>query len=113
MSGARAATLNAIAEASGAPKGSLYHRFASRDELLAEMWVRAVRRSQDAFIEAVQDADPLHAAIAGALSIHDFAVHAEPDARLLASLRREDLVANVDTPALRRTLDEINQPLEA
>jgi AcrR family transcriptional regulator len=111
--GARSATLNAIAVASGAPKGSLYHRFASRDDLLAQMWIRTVRRSQDAFLEAVQAPEPMAAAVAAALSIHDFAQREPADARLLASLRREDLIASVDSPALRRALNEINRPLQA
>ncbi len=111
--GARSATLNAIAEASGAPKGSLYHRFASRDDLLAQMWIRAVRRSQTAFIQAIQAPDAMDAAVAAAMSIHDFAQREPADARLLASLRREDLIASVDSSELRRALDEINRPLQA
>jgi AcrR family transcriptional regulator len=110
--GARSATLNAIAEASGAPKGSIYHRFASLNALLAEMWMRAVRRSQTAFIEALEQPDPMTAAIAGALSIHDFAQREPADARLLASLRREDLIDSVKEPRLRRELAELNRPLQ-
>ncbi len=110
--GARSATLNAIAEASGAPKGSIYHRFASLEELLAAMWIRAVRRSQRAFIEALEEPDAISAAIAGALSIHDFARHHPADARLLASLRREDLIARVEEPRLRGELAELNRPLQ-
>ena len=111
--GARSATLNAIAESSGAPKGSIYHRFASLNELLAEMWIRAVQRSQKDFIEALAQPDPMSAAIAGALSIHDFARREPADAQLLASLRREDLIDSVGTPRLQRRLAELNRPLEA
>jgi AcrR family transcriptional regulator len=111
--GARSATVNAIAEASGAPKGSIYHRFASLDELLAEMWIRAVRRSQRAFIEALERPDAMSAALAGALSIHDFAEKEPGDALLLASLRREDLIESVKTPRLRRDLEQLNEPLQA
>ena len=110
--GARAATLNAIAQASGAPKGSIYHRFASLNELLAVMWIRAVRRSQQAFIAALEEPDAMSAAIAAALSLHDFAQREPADARLLASLRREDLIDNVDTPQLKGELAALNQPLQ-
>jgi AcrR family transcriptional regulator len=110
--GARAATLNAIAAASGAPKGSIYHRFASLNELLATMWIRAVKRSQDSFIEALEDPDPINAAIAAALSIWDFSQQHPQDARLLASLRREDLIHTVTTPRLRRELAQLNRPLQ-
>jgi AcrR family transcriptional regulator len=110
--GARSATVTAIADASGAPKGSIYHRFNSLDDLLAEMWIRAVRRSQREFVEGLQVPDPAAAAVGGALSLYDFAEREAADARLLASLRREDLMATVDSPKLRRELEELNRPLE-
>ena len=109
--GARSATLNAIADASGAPKGSIYHRFASLNDLLAAMWARAVHRSQNAFLAALDEPDAMNAAIACALSIHDFAQREPADARLLASLRREDLIERVEAPRLRRELAELNRPL--
>lgn len=111
--GARRATLQAIGEATGAPKGSLYHRFASRDDLLAEVWMRAVKRSQRAFIEAVEGHRGMAAAAAGALSIYDFADRDPSDAQLLASMRQQDLIESASTPAVRRALSEINQPLRA
>jgi len=109
--GARAATLKAIVNASGAPKGSLYHRFASLNDLLAEVWMRAARRSQTAFINALQQEDPREAAISAALSIYDFAVKEPRDARLLVSLRREDLVGVVASARLRKELAGLNRPL--
>jgi AcrR family transcriptional regulator len=111
-SGARSTTLNAIAKASGAPKGSVYHRFASLNDLLAAMWIRAVRRAQGAFLEAVDEPDPTVAAVAAALSLHDFAKREPADARLLASLRREDLIQGVEAPALRRELAGLNEPVQ-
>jgi AcrR family transcriptional regulator len=110
--GARSATVNAIATTSGTPKGSIYHRFASLNDLLAEMWTRAVHRSQGRFIEALREPEPMAAAIAAALSIHDFASAEPADARLLASLRREDLIESVEAPRARRRLAEANRPLE-
>jgi AcrR family transcriptional regulator len=110
--GARSATINAIAAASGAPKGSLYHRFASLDELLAEMWIRAVRRSQAAFLEALGEPEAIRAGVRAALSIHDFAEREPGDARLLAALRRADLIESVDAPRLVDELAAINRPLE-
>ena len=52
--GAPEATIQAIAAESGAPTGSIYHAFGSREALLARMWVRAARRSQERFLEAAQ-----------------------------------------------------------
>lgn len=56
--GLRAATVAAIASESGAPVGSIYHRFGSIDQLLAEIWLRAARRSQELFIERAQGSGP-------------------------------------------------------
>ena len=53
QSGTRAATIDRVVAASGAPKGSVYHRFATIDDLLIATWLRAVRRTQDAFLEAI------------------------------------------------------------
>ena len=110
--GARSATLNEITKASRVPKGSVYHRYPSLNDLLAAMWMRAVRRAQTAFLDAVDQPDPLAAAVAGALSLHDFAKHHPADARLLASLRRLDLVNDVESGELRRELAQLNQPVE-
>jgi AcrR family transcriptional regulator len=111
--GARVATIDAIAAASGAPKGSLYHRFASLNDLLAEMWMRAARRSQASFLLALNEPDAMDAAIAAAVSLYDFAASERADARLLASMRREDLVELAAAPRLTRELQELNLPLEA
>jgi AcrR family transcriptional regulator len=110
--GARAATVNSIATASGAPKGSIYHRFTTTGDLLATMWLRAVRRAQAGVLDAVKIDDPVEAALAGGLSVYDFACAEPADARLLASLRREDLVASVSDRMLRRELSAANNTLQ-
>jgi AcrR family transcriptional regulator len=107
------ATITEIATTSGAPSGSIYHRFGSRDAVLAEMWIRAVARSQDRFTAAVDAADqPLNAAVAAGLSIFDFADHEYDDARLLVSLRREQLIRSPLPPQLANRLHKLNEPVE-
>ncbi|MCA1655082.1 MAG: TetR/AcrR family transcriptional regulator, partial [Pseudonocardiaceae bacterium] len=54
----RAVTTGGISERSGAPVGSLYHRFGSRDALLASLWLRTVRRFQEGLTTAVAGAEP-------------------------------------------------------
>ncbi len=58
-----------IAEVAGeldGPVGSIYHRFASRDELLVRLWLRAIRRFHEGLLSAL-DVDDAHTAlIAGA-----------------------------------------------
>jgi len=111
-SGATAATIAEIARTSGAPVGSIYHRFKSRDELLARLWIRAVGRSQGAFLVALQQADPTEAAVAAALAILDFCEDEPADAHLLVSFRREDLLRAAPTPELAGELAELNHPVE-
>ena len=94
--GARAATVAAIARASGAPTGSLYHAFGSRDALLTAAWERAARRSQAAWVQAAERPDPVEAGAAMALSLLAFAREQRDDCRLLLGMRVEDLV---DGPA--------------
>jgi hypothetical protein len=74
--------------------------------------LRAVRRSQDRFLQQLNaSADPVEAAVAAGLALQDFA-HEEPaDARLLAAVRREDLVGEVSDPALVVALQEVNERL--
>jgi AcrR family transcriptional regulator len=110
--GARCVTVDRIVATSGAPKGSVYHRFSTVDDLLATMWLRAVRRSQDRFLQQLDaSGDPVEAAVAAGLAIQDFASEEPADARLLASLRREDLVGEVTDPALVVALQEVNDRL--
>lgn len=111
--GAKETTVAAIAAASGAPKGSIYHRFASAGDLLAAMWLRAVRRAQAGLFDAMAVVDPVEAALAAGLSVERFARTETADAKLLASLRREDLVTRVSDQQLRRELEAANEELEA
>src|SRR5919197_6633039 len=86
--GARGVTVDRIVAMSGAPKGSVYHRFSTVNDLLASMWLRGVRRSQERFLEPLRsDGDPVEAAVAAGLAIHDLALDEPADARLLAAMR--------------------------
>jgi AcrR family transcriptional regulator len=109
--GVRAATLDRIVRVSGAPKGSIYHRFPTLADLLGAMWIRAVHRSQGAFLAALDADPPGEAAVAAGLAIFDFARTDADDARLLAALRREDLVREVSDPALASALATLNGPI--
>ena len=68
--GPKATTIAAIATAVGAPNGSIYHRFQSRDELLGRLWLQKAAFHQDAFAAALaEEAEPQQVAINAALSI--------------------------------------------
>ena len=110
--GSSSATIEAIAEASGAPTGSIYHRFGSRDELIARLWIRAVYRSQASFVAAMEREDPREAALAAAMSIIEFCEEHPGDAQLLAAFRREDLLKAIPEGALAEELASLNRPVE-
>jgi AcrR family transcriptional regulator len=111
--GIAAATISNIARASGAPPGSIYYRFDSRETLLAELWIRAVERAQRHCIAAVEAAgEPTEAVVAGGLSIFDFVLSEPADAQLLVSMRRTDLIRSPLPPPLVERLRALNRPLE-
>jgi AcrR family transcriptional regulator len=111
--GPRAASVAAIARASDAPVGTLYHRFGNRDGVLAATWLRALERFQKLALAAAENPLPLEAAVAIASSQVSFARQHPEDARLLLTLRRDDLLDDDPDDLFRARLYEINAPLEA
>jgi AcrR family transcriptional regulator len=112
VDGSRSATIEAIADASGAPTGSIYHRFGSRDELIARLWMRAVYRSQASFLTAMEEPDAKKAALAAPISIIEFCEEHSADAQLLVSFRREDLLGSTLEGPLADELADLNRPVE-
>jgi AcrR family transcriptional regulator len=91
--GPQAVTVAAIAAAIGAPTGSIYHRFESREELLAELWMEVVESFQAGFVERLGEADDLDGAVACATFMADWVREHALEARLLLLHRRQDFVA--------------------
>jgi AcrR family transcriptional regulator len=101
--GPRLATVSTIAEDLGAPTGSIYHRFASRELLLARLWIRTIRRAQAGFLEALAIQDLNQAARTAATHIPRWSREHLDEARVLLLYRRADLAA--------RWPDELGQEL--
>ena len=101
--GLRLATVSTIAKDLGAPTGSIYHRFASRELLLARLWIRAIHRAQAGFLEALAIPDLDQAALAAATHIPRWSREHLDEARVLLLYRRADLAA--------RWPDELGQEL--
>ncbi|MEU8565593.1 TetR/AcrR family transcriptional regulator [Streptomyces cyaneofuscatus] len=84
-SGPAGVTMTAVAQAVGAPSGSLYHRFPGRTALLAEVWLRTVERFQEGYFAAIgAEADAYHAGRAAARHVVAWSrAHPEEAALLL------------------------------
>jgi AcrR family transcriptional regulator len=110
--GPGAATIAGIAGLLGAPVGSIYHRFESRDSLLARLWIRTLRSFQVGFIGALEDGDPDETALGAALYNVDWTRQHLEEARVLLLYRREEL-AERWPEALGEELATINADVEA
>ncbi|WP_078308858.1 MULTISPECIES: TetR/AcrR family transcriptional regulator [unclassified Mycobacterium] len=109
--GPRAATIAAISSASGAPAGTLNHRFGNREAIMSATWLRAVERFHEHAFRALHSSvDPIDIAVALALSVPGFARSYPDDARLLFSLRSADVLG---AAGAARALDTMNEPLFA
>lgn len=108
--GPRAASVAAIANASGAPAGTLYHRFGNRNGILAAAWLRALERFQSRAMAAKADI-ALETAVAMAVSMVSFARELPEDAQLLLTIRPSDLLDGQPDAAFRDTLATMNAPL--
>lgn len=70
VDGPGAVTMSAVARSTGAPSGSVYHRFPTRAALCGELWVRSEERLQEALLAALAtDDEPAQRCITGALSV--------------------------------------------
>jgi AcrR family transcriptional regulator len=96
--GPQAVTVDSVAERIGAPKGSFYYRFASRDALLGELWLETVLAYQEGFVAAIAAGDGLRAA----LHTPAWARQHLDGARLLMLHGRHDFVHGDWPAALRK-----------
>jgi AcrR family transcriptional regulator len=131
--GPRAASVAAIAGASGAPAGTLYHRFGNRDGVVLAAWLRALERFQARALAAATgatcaetsavwsetstvasaktSAGALETAAAMAVAAIGFARELSEDARLLLTIRPADLVDGPPGAEFREMLAAMNAPL--
>ena len=93
--GPGAASMAAVAAEVGGPTGSIYHRFDSREHLLAEVWLGIADSFQAAFVDLLRAPGPaLEAGVEAALHTPRWARHHLPEARIFLLQRREDLLQN-------------------
>src|ERR1700744_2211945 len=84
--GLPAVTVASLSQRLKSPTGSFYHRFASRDVLLGELWLRGILDFQQGVAEAFEAGDALRAALHTPAWVRD-----HPDTgRLLLLYERKD-----------------------
>ena len=117
--GPRAASVAAIAKSSGAPAGTLYHRFGNRDGILTAAWLRALERFQSRAMAASETdtesgtADTAQdTAVAMAVAAISFARELPEDARLLLTIRPADLLDDEPDARFQGTVAAMNAPLQ-
>ncbi len=86
--GPEGVTMSGISRQTGAPIGSLYHRFPSRDHLMARLWLSIVESFQNGFLETLARGDGLSAA----LYTPRWAREHFREGRVLLLFRREELM---------------------
>lgn len=91
--GPQAVTVADLASALGAPTGSIYHRYPSRERLLAELWMDVVERFQAAFLAQLAGAEDADGAARAARVMVTWTREHMTEARLLLLYRRQDFVA--------------------
>jgi AcrR family transcriptional regulator len=111
--GPSGASVAAIARNIGAPIGSIYHRFDSRDVLLAEVWLRAAGAFQAAYFERLSGRPPLAAGLAAALYLPERVREHPDEARLLLLHRREDFVDRGWPAPMRRRAVSLGREVES
>ena len=87
-----AAKVGDVTAVLGAPSGSIYHRFRSRNELFVAAWMRAVRHFQSTFAEVVDVDDPVEAIVATGLLVPRFCRANPAEARMLTLYRHAHLM---------------------
>jgi AcrR family transcriptional regulator len=103
--GYAATTLADIRERSGASTGSIYHLFASKEEIAGAVYVEGTAGYQDGFTSVVTCASGPEQAVRGSVQYHlAWVEENRPLARFLATTRQTELL-----PGVRDRLREMNR----
>lgn len=95
-------TIAAIAARAGVPVGSIYHRYASRDEILAALWLDLVEEFQERFLAHLEAGDSVRAGLAAVRYVCGWVRRRPHEARLLLLHRREDFASEKWPTSYRR-----------
>lgn len=105
-------TIQNLSASAGLSVGSLYHRFSSREELLAQAWIYAIKNFQEGFLAALRSGTS-DAGERAALETIRFSRRHSDQAVILYCCRREEFLG-MDIPApFVDEIKNINKELEA
>ncbi|WP_280298837.1 TetR/AcrR family transcriptional regulator [Nocardia neocaledoniensis] len=101
--------ITAIGKAAGVHTGSIYVRFASRDELLARLWLRSIQRFHVGLLDALAGPSPL---LAAATYLPRYCRDHPTEARAMKMFHREELL-EVGPDDLRYAIATVNDAMNA
>jgi AcrR family transcriptional regulator len=105
-------TLQDVVATTGVSIGSLYHRYGSREELLARAWLDAVTAFQSRFLAELESGAP-DAGERAAMSTPQFCRADAERALVLICCRREELLSDAISSALKEQIKSINTRVSA
>ena len=100
-------TIAKVAQRAGVPVGSIYHRYASRDEILAAVWLELVEAFQAQWIARLDGEGAIEAGLATVRFTCDWIRRHPREARLLLLHRREDFASGRWPAAYRRRAEAL------
>ncbi len=110
--GPGAATITAISTAVGAPNGSIYHRFKSRDELLGRLWLTKAAFFQDRWVRALEHSETRQAGLGAALSLPRAVREDFDGARIMLLHRREDFLSEGWPPEMKAEAERLRNQVK-
>ncbi len=103
-------TLQNVVADTGVSIGSLYHKYGSREVLLARTWIDAVHSFQAEFLEVINSAGD-DAGERAALVTPRFCRKEKARAVVLACCRKSEFVTDVLPDEIRQEIDRINDDM--
>jgi AcrR family transcriptional regulator len=110
--GPNGTTIAAIAHAIGAPSGSIYHRFQTRDELLGRLWLNKAAFFQDRWKTALNKPNAEEAGLAAALSLPRTVREDFRGARIMLLHRREDFLSESWPAEMQAEAERLKEQVE-
>lgn len=107
LAGSGRFTVDTLKAASGLSMGSIYHRFGSREGLLAETWLNAIGRFQARFLDAIAPGT-LGAGLDAALATPRFCRSNRDEAIVLACCRQAEFLGEATPAPLRKRIAAAN-----